>query len=61
MFHGPVEEVWQGLHMQINLPDAAKRGAQEGEDKTPSGTHKRKLSTSDALRGSNTTEARGAR
>lgn len=25
MFHGPVVEVWQGLHMQINLSAAAKR------------------------------------
>lgn len=60
MFHRPVEEVWQGLHTQINLPGAAKRGAQEGEGKTPSETYKGKLSTSDVLRG-NTTEVRGGR
>lgn len=51
MFHRPVEEVWQGLHMQINLPGAAKRGAQEEEGKTPSDTYKGKRSTSDVLRG----------
>lgn len=33
MFHGPVEEVWQGLHTQINLSGAAKRGAQRREVK----------------------------
>lgn len=40
MFHGPVEEVWQGLHMQINLSGAAKRGAQETGGKTPPGAYK---------------------
>lgn len=42
MFHRPVEELWQGLHVQINLPSAAKRGAQEAEGKTPSGSYKEK-------------------
>lgn len=37
MFHGPVEEVWQSLHTQINLSGAAKRGAQEMGGKTPLG------------------------
>lgn len=50
MFHRPVEEVRQGLHMQINLPGAAKKEAQEEEGKTPSGTYKGKWSTSDVLR-----------
>lgn len=51
MFHRPVEEVWQGLHMQINLQSAVKRGAQEGEGKTPSCTYKGQKTTSNALRG----------
>lgn len=40
MFHGPVEEVWQGLHTQINLAAAAKRGAQETGGKTPLGAYR---------------------
>lgn len=61
MFQGPVEEVWQCLHMQINLPGAAKIGAQEGEGKTSSGTYKGKQSTSDVLRGYATNVWGGAR
>lgn len=54
MFHGPVEEVWQGLHTQINLSGAAKRGAQETGSKTPPGAYKgmpRKAVCSGALEG----------
>lgn len=40
MFHGPVEEVWQGLHTQINLAGAAKRGAQETGGKSPLGAYR---------------------
>lgn len=40
MFHGPVGEVWQGLHTQINLSGAAKRGAQETGGKSPPGAYK---------------------
>lgn len=40
MFHGPAEEVRQGLHTQINLSGAAKRGAQETGGKTPPGAYR---------------------